>query len=250
YVGQSRFTYARAAFYLGTEITLGAMWYQYTVVKYDRTTKKYRRFADEHWSQQDYEQRSFDESAAESFEVVNPRCMEYCGAVHERETVAGNILYRGCLDLLDSAETQGYQAFKSRIDQSASQEPGAFRATFEDPVEFYAMIGGYQEFISGWDDAMNVSYTADSISGTSARRTEYNRMRKQAQDYSRMQAWFIGGIVINHIASAVDAALTARHNNRLLYEGEARWYDRLQVDGGLAFDAGRPRTHMSARLSF
>src|SRR5690606_17899325 len=252
YVGQSAFTYARAAFYLGTEITLGVMWYQYTVVKYDRKADAHRRLADTHWSQQDYEQRSFDEAPAEWFGLVNPRRVSYCDAVQERETAQGNNFYRGCMDLVDSSgETQNYQAFKSRyVDQASPEAAAAFRAAFANPVEFYALIGDYQEFISGWDDAVNVSYSADSISGTSARRAEYNRLRKQAQDYSRMQAWFIGGIVINHIASAVDAALTARYNNRMLYEGEARWYDRVQVDGGLAFDAGRPRTHMSARLSF
>lgn len=252
YVGQSPFTYARAAFYLGTEVTLGVMWYQYTVVKYDRKTKQYRRLANEHWSQGDYEQRAFDESAAEAFPFLNPRRTDYCDAVQERETAQGANLYRGCMDLVDSSgETTNYQAFKSRyVDPSTVEATAAFREAFASPIEFYALIGDYQEFLAGWDDAVNVSYSADSISGTSARRAEYNRMRKQAQDYSRMQAWFIGGIVINHIASAVDAALTARHNNRLLYEGEARWYDRVHVDGGLAFDGGRPRTHMSAQLSF
>lgn len=253
YVGQSAFNYARAAFYFGTEVTLGALWYQYTVVKYDRKTDQYRRFADQHWSQQTYEQRSFDESAPATFAKLNPRREAYCEAVQERESSSGNALYRGCVNILipDSAVTQGYLAFKNAYpDQPTLEETSAFRAGFADPVEFYALIGGYQEFISGWDDAVNVSYTADSISGTSANRDAYNRMRSKAQDYSRMQAWFIGGIVINHIASAVDAALTARYNNRLLYEGEARWYDRLKVDGGLAFQGGRPLTHMTARLSF
>lgn len=117
-------------------------------------------------------------------------------------------------------------------------------------MEFYALVGAYQEFIAGWDDAMSVAYSDSGITGESANRDVYNAMRRKAQDYSKMQAWFIGGLVLNHIASAVDAALTARHHNRVLYEGEARWYDRVNLDGGLAFDRGRPMTHLSARLSF
>lgn len=253
YVGQNAFNYGRAAFYLGTEITLGVLWYQYTVVKYDRKTAQYRRLADTAWSQQRYEQRAFDESAPETFAALNPRRNSYCDAVQERESSAGNALHRGCTNLLipDSTVTTSYQAFKNAYpDQPTPEATAAFREGFADPVEFYALIGGYQEFISGWNDAVNVSYTADSISGSSANRDAYNRMRNKAQEYSRMQAWFVGGIVLNHIASAVDAALTARYNNRVLYEGEARWYDRLKLDGGLAFDGGRPLTHMTARLSF
>jgi hypothetical protein len=265
YVGQSPYTYARAAVYFGTEVTLGLMWYQYTVVKYDRVTARYRRFADEHWSQGVYENKAFDESAVENFEVVNPRRQSFCDAVQERESVGGDIAYRGCLNLLDAdsaALSNNYTQFRTNTDDRAlfaapfgtgvanPDSVGRIRGRLADPVEFYALIGGYQEFIAGWEDAVNVIYSADSITGTSLQRDRYNAMREQAQDYSRMQAWFIGGLVINHIASAVDAALTARYNNRVLYEGEARWYDRVKMDGGLAFAAGRPRTHMTARLSF
>ena len=35
-----------------------------------------------------------------------------------------------------------------------------------------------------------------------------------------------------------------------LYEGEASWYDRIGVDGGMAFAGGRPFTRMTATLSF
>jgi hypothetical protein len=257
YVGQSTFNYARAAFYFGTEVTLGALWYQYAVVKYDREVKRYRRYADAHWSQGEYEEQMFQASPPAAFEVINPYRASYCDAVQHRDrgsqTEEG--LYHGCVDPMDSVAR--YSEFKSTYDDrnlfGAGANPdsvGKNRAKFADPVEFYALIGRYQEFIAGWDDATGVSYSDSAITGTSAHRDTYAAMRQKAQDYSRMQAWFIGGIVLNHIASAVDAALTARANNKRLYEGEARWYDRLHVDGGLAFEAGRPRTHMLAQISF
>jgi hypothetical protein len=55
YVGQSTFNYVRAGAYFATEVTLGVLWYQYTVVKYDREVARYRRLADEHWDQRAYE---------------------------------------------------------------------------------------------------------------------------------------------------------------------------------------------------
>jgi hypothetical protein len=262
YVGQTAFNYARAALYFGTEISLGVLWYEYTVVKYDREVKRYRRYADEHWSSGRYEDEAFAASATETFKDVNPYRTSYCETLVDRESASGAGLYRGCVNLLipDSAnQSSSYQNFRSTnpYDDKSYFAPtpnpeglGLVRAQFADPVEFYALIGSYQEFISGWDDATGVSYNDTTITGTSSTRDRYNAMRDKAQDYSRMQAWFIGGLVVNHIASAIDAALTARRNNRILYEGEARWYDNLGVNGGLAFEQGRPRTRMSAVLSF
>lgn len=250
YVGQSPYTYARAALYFGTEVTLGAMWYHYSSVKYDRETRRYKRFADQHWSQGAYEQRVFDErGVVDDFRAINPQRARYCESVTGRGAGAADSLYRWCEDPADNAN---YPNFRTGYDDRgwAADSIGRFRAGFHDAVEFYATIGKYQEFIAGWDDAVGVAYDATGISGTSANRDAYNAMRAKAQDYSRMQAWFIGGLVLNHIASAVDAALTARYHNRVLYEGEARWYDRMNLDGGLAFDRGRPMTHLSARLSF
>jgi len=250
YVGQSPYNYARAALYFGTEVTLGVMWYHYTVVKYDRQTSRYKRFADEHWSQGTYEQRVFDESGiVNDFRFINPLRASYCDAVTGRGAGAADSLYRWCEDPAGNVNYPNYRVGYDDRGWSADSV-GRFRETFNDPVEFYALIGKYQEFIAGWDDAMAVAYSDSGITGSSANRDAYNAMRRKAQDYSRMQAWFIGGMVLNHIASAVDAALTARHNNRVLYEGEARWYDRVNLDGGLAFDRGRPMTHLSARLSF
>jgi hypothetical protein len=262
YVGQSAFNYTRAALYFGTEIALGASWYHYTVVKYDRQVKRYRRHADTHWSQGAYEDAAFDASAAETFADNNPYRTVYCEAVVARGSGAGEALYRGCANLLvpDSASlSASYQNFRNDYDDSrwfgATPSPdsaGLRRAGFADPVEFYSLIGRYQEFVGGWDDVAGLAYGDSSIAGTSANRAAYAAMRGKAQDYSRMQAWFIGGIALNHIASAIDAALTARRNNKHLYEGEsqARWYDRIGVDGGLAFQGGQPLTRMTARLSF
>lgn len=261
YVGQSAFTYARAAVYFGTEVTLGAMWYQYSSVKYDRETKRYKRFANEHWSQGAYEQRVYDEqgsaSSVEAYSAINPQRTRYCEAVQDRTTATGQQLYQGCTNVLTltgegTPQETAYLNFKNAYDDRglSPDAVAGLREGFSNPVEFYTAIGKYQEFVAGWDDATGVAYSDAGIAGTSANRDAYNAMRAKARDYSRMQAWFIGGLVLNHITSAVDAALTARHHNRVLYEGEARWYDRMNLDGGLAFDRGRPMTHLTARLSF
>lgn len=256
YVGQSTFNYVRAAVYFGTEVTLGVLWYQFTVVKYDREVKRFRRLADEHWDQGTYEDEvaGLPQNDAVLFETLNPSRGVYCDAVQPGSPTSG--LNQGCREPYNTedAEVQSdYSTFRETMSDDTSAAARADRrADFPSPVNFYEAIGQHQEFIFGWSDASGDAYdlSDSTVTGTSAHRDRYNAIRQQAQDYSRMQAWFIGGIILNHIASAVDAALTARRFNRGLYEAEARWYDRVNLDGGLAFDAGNPRTHMTARLSF
>jgi hypothetical protein len=235
------------------------MWYQFSVVKYDRQVKRYQKHADEHFSVTRYEERIFQETPQPEaqFRALNPYRLSYCEAIQEDVSVQGQKLIRGCKEVYstDATVIADYQLFAGQYDDrfpgaDSAALRGAARANFVSPVEFYQLIGGYQEFVAGWDDATGVLYTDSLIAGTSDNRDAYNAMRRKAQDYSRMQAWFIGGIVLNHNATAVDAAHTARHNKKRLNGAEARWYDRTNIDGGLAFEQGRPRTYLAARLSF
>ena len=267
YIGQSTFNYVRAAAYFTADVTMGYMWYHYSVVKYDRKVKQYRKFADANWSQSAYESKITELAGVTDqslFTVLNPNRISYCGAVQSRETTTGNNNYLGCIEpYSDNTTTQ--QNYSSFVNTTLGDDPStasgladlrARRAGFPDDVSFYEMIGANQEFISGWDDwdFVDPGYdlTSDSAwTGTSAHRNTYNSMRQTAKDYSRMQTWFLGGIVLNHIASAVDAAITARRHNKVLYEqGDARWYDKVNLDGGMAMDLGRPRTYMTAYLTF
>jgi hypothetical protein len=279
YIGQSTFNYVRAAAYFTAEVTMGVLWYEYSVVKYDRKVKQYRSFADQHWSQASYESKITEViggggSSQSPFDLLNPGRTSYCSAVQSQGTTTGANNYAGCIEpYSDNATTQNnYSSFRNTAladDPSTPTGLAAIKArreAFPDPVAFYEMIGGNQEFLFGWSDVSadpslsaggtNPGYevlsdTAASWIGVSAYRDRYNAMRGTAKEYSRMQTWFLGGIVLNHIASAVDAALTARRHNRILYEdGGTGWIDRLHLDGGMAFEGGRPLTHMTAYLSF
>jgi len=263
YVGQNKFNYIRAAGYFAIDVLLGAFWYDYVVVKHDLEVRRYEHYADSNWSQTKYEDSiaayyGNNANVQPQFDQVNPSRAAYCGAV----TQAGNSDNQGCLSpyATDQTTQSDYQSFLANIQLNESSGNPAiihtFRAGFPDPAEFYNLIGQEQEFITGWKDAQGtggylpVSADSGSISGTSAERTQYLAMQALANRYSRMQAYFIGGIILNHIASALDAALTATANNRQLYQTNAMWYDHLHFDGGFAFDAGWPRTSLTASIYF
>lgn len=263
YIGQSKFNYIRAALYFTADVTMGYLWYDYSVVKYDKKVKQYRAFADQHWRQAAYEDKITEMVGTVTeqglFEQLNPSRASYCAAVQSDEG-PGADLVSGCTRVWSQQNQDdiNYTNFKETY---AGDVPGpatgARRAGFPGDVEFYEMIGRDQEFLYGWDDApadppsFVIAPPDTAWLGTSANRDRYNSMRQTAKDYSRMQTWFLGGIVLNHIASAVDAAITARRHNRVLYEdGGARWYDKVNLDGGMAMDLGRPRTYLTAYLSF
>ena len=142
------------------------------------------------------------------------------------------------------------------------------RAQFPNPHQFYEVIGKEQEFITGWKDADSV-YLGDSayyamgsdglplkdghgilVLATTAYQQTYIDMRAKANDYARMQAYFLGGMVINHIVSAIDAALAAHYHNLSLYETESNWYDRLRLDSRLAWDGYAPVPTVTASFTF
>jgi hypothetical protein len=257
YVGQSAFNYARAVAYLGTDVALGIFWYHYVVVKYDRKVKQYRGFADENWRQGKYEdsmQVVSDAVTSDQFKQINLFRESYCDAVQDQSSTAGNSLYQGCLD--PKANSAGYDLFRASHDDQNWQPDSvaAWRGKFPRLFDFYELIGKEQEFVAGWVDAQGVSYniSGDSItiSGTSELRDQYIGMRATANRYARMQAWFLGGIVVNHIVSALDAALSARHHNKALYQTETGLLDRMRLDGGLAFDGVWPRTRVAAIFTF
>ncbi len=258
YVGQSTLNYVRAAGYLGIDVALGIFWYHYVVVKQDAEVNKYQRFADANWSQSKYEDSIQANENNGSFATQNSFRSTYCEDVVQGGANGGLDL-QGCEDPV--VQSSGYSHFQNVVNShdygnvtpasAQSDSIHAWRANFPNSFSFYELIGKEQEFIAGWKDAQSVTYADSSeVSGTSAMRDQYVAMRATANRYARMQAWFLGGIVVNHIVSALDAALTARAHNMSLYQTETTWYDRLRFNSELGFDGAWPRTTVVATVSF
>jgi hypothetical protein len=271
YVGQNWFNYTRGAVYFMTDVVLAFGWHHYVVDRQDAQIAKYRKFADNNWTQTAYEDSlerqltsPFD---AEKFSVVNPHRQSYCDAVQNRETNKGNALYAGCTE----PQGTGYSAFKGEYDDETwggVDSISTRRAQFVNPHQFYEIIGKEVEFINGWKGPENIQqqdstfYVLDQdgiilkdaagkpLPATKASQQEYIQMRAKANDYARMQAYFLGGMVVNHIISALDAALTAHYHNKDLYQTEVRWYDRVHLDGGFAWQGYQPATAVTARVTF
>lgn len=248
YVGGSKFTYARGVIYLALEAGLWAGWYYNSVYKYDKQVDKYKKFADKHYSIGRYENAMYDLYNSLNDASEESRFVERYMSSRESfcEALYGNAGVRGCYTgkQLPYAEESAHKRFFGDKPQSLEKER---EDGFYESSEVYQIISG-STYVLGWDDVDSVALvgsldledpnSATVSLGKSDNRSKYRDMRSRANELADMQAWFIGGLILNHLVSAIDAAFTANSHNKSLYEEDLSWYDRLHFDSGLSFFNG------------
>lgn len=281
YVGH----WARGAAYITLDAGMALGWWYYGIHKSDLKMTQARDYADAHWKQSKYESQYkalYDGSGKDStvgsvLKTINPSRESYCASVYG----TGNVTYDACAEIRpDSSVNNSYNLHweASRFDLSTSAAANSqHRAAFSNSETFYSLIGQENEFVRGWDDVspsdneasaaggLYASIKADYYDnlvdgnvdtkpvanpfGTSTAQGVYMSMRQKSNDYAKMKTWFLGGIILNHLISAVDAAFLAQSSNRSLYDMESRWYDGIQLWGGLAW-TGTPTTQAMAWIRF
>ena len=256
YVGGSTFTYVRGGVYLALEAALWGGWAYFSVYKYNDQVRKYKKFAKEHYSIGRYEAgmrelygQLSDETEESRFETRYMNSREsFCEAIY------GNASASGCYTV-----GKLFYNDKGHYDRFSVGNPSSLEDEIENVGSFYDASALYQQvsdksYVLGWDDveepaiAMNLELEDDEPSdgivplAKSEHMDEYRSMRGKANDYADMQVWFFGGLILNHIISAVDAAFTANAHNKTLYSEELSWYDRLHFDSYVnifnGFDVG------------
>ena len=256
YVGGSTFTNVRGGIYLALEAALWGSWYYFSVYKYDEQVKDYKKFAKRHYSIGRYEagmRELFDQLSDDSEESrFESRYMgsreNFCEAIY------GNASASGCY-----TGDRLFRNDQAHFDRFSVTNPVSLEEEIENVGSFYDGATVYQQiadksYVLGWDDvespavAMTLELDVDEPSdgivplASSYNMKEYRSMRSKANDYADMQVWFFGGLILNHIVSAVDAALTANAHNRTLYSEELTWFDRLHFDSYVkpfnGFDVG------------
>lgn len=279
YVG----AWGKMALFAAAEIGLGVGWYQVAVVASREKAREAERFAAKHWRQEKYERqwlRLFADTSASGFssngrQGLAPNRESYCASLYLDENPSN---YQACIEAPTSASTHFGQFAKGDVhsdptDSETWSEDQVldFRANnIKDRDRFHDLIGRYAEFTGGWEDALDTVSTAglkiyfnlmtERVSdpsivlpsdpwGTSRQRLEYLSLRQRSDDLARTQKWFLGGMVLNHVVAAVDAALQATRMNRKLLKLETSWVDRLEVEGGMAI-APRMSTHATLAWRF
>lgn len=247
YVGGSTFTYARGVVYLALEAALWGSWYYYSVYKYDKQVDKYKDFAKKHYSIGRYEREMRDLYNADGLNYESEFRRRYLGSRESFcEGIFGDATRHGCYDR-DKLYHNDVDYVNDFVADPKSLGEEMKTVKMDDASEVYQLIAD-NAYVLGWDDVEDPAVaTALDLEdpnsatvglGKSARQKEYRSLRSKANDYADMQAWFFGGLILNHIVSAVDALFTANAHNKTLYEEDLSWYDHLHFDSGVSFVDG------------
>lgn len=246
YTGGTKFTTIRGAVYLALEAGLWGGWYYYSVYKYGKQVKKYKDYAKEHYSIGRYERAMrdlYDADGAKYSEVFRSRYLgsreSFCEAIY------GDAKARGCYSANLYTNDAGYM--NDFVNKPVALEDEMKKVKFDNANEVYSLIAG-DAYVLGWDVVSNtkkaseldlVDPNASTVSlASSEAQKEYRSLRNKANGYADMQAWFFGGLILNHVLSAVDAALTANAYNKTLYQEDLSWYDHIHLDGGFSWVDG------------
>ncbi|GHV16838.1 hypothetical protein AGMMS49938_17200 [Fibrobacterales bacterium] len=216
----------RGAFYIAEEIALISGLYYKSVYKYDKQVSKYEKFAKNNFSIGKYEEAMnaiFVDEYKDNFQSLYGGVREdYCRAIYSG-TLGGTgskcISFQTANDFYKNNYIDGMRLYNGSA--------------------YYRLITD-ESFVLGWSDAVpdilaESNYQTENPVyiplGASATQDEYRSLRKKANELADYQAIFLGAIILNHIVSAVDAALSARANNNALYEEKVSILDRVRPFG-------------------
>jgi hypothetical protein len=83
--------------------------------------------------------------------------------------------------------------------------------------DFYENIGKYDQFVAGWDDALNEWYIVEKEVGNfieiiiqTPHRNSYLNQRKDSNDFLKLANFALTTIIFNHVFSALDAWIYSR----------------------------------------
>lgn len=249
YVGGTTATYVRGGVYLALEVLLWSNWAYFSIHKYNEQVKKYKNFAKEHYSIGRFERtmRDLYETDADLYgSEFNNRYMgtrkSFCEALYGSAD-HGGCYHENALFFDDYVHSSNFVSkYDHNKDITLGEEIKNVKG-FNNESEVFQLISE-GSYVLGWDDAQAAVASSLNLGdpnsetvplGESERLKKYRSMRSDANGYADMQVWFIGGIILNHIVSAVDAALTANAHNKVLYEEDVSWLDRLHFDSGVSF---------------
>jgi hypothetical protein len=84
--------------------------------------------------------------------------------------------------------------------------------------QYYELIGKYFQFAPGWDDySYEPNADPETVMPEDAQFYYYAGIHADANDYLRKSSWAGAFVIVNHFASAVEAAVSAKMHNMSLH---------------------------------
>jgi hypothetical protein len=211
YVGDN---YWRGAIFTALEVGLWAErmhWYG----RGDDSTKAFWSFSDSHWSPDRYTDYLDSVLVGHGFAKIDRSAG--LGAIHAAEDTLNNLSVFGT--------DPSVKNFTHHLPEHGSQQ-------------YYELISKYWQFTKGWDDSI------DQNPANSSNDMRAAIMRENMNHQYEVGDFFLYGVLLNHVLSAIDASLVAHdHNASLRLQGSLERVPYL--DGAMGYV---PTAHL--RYSF
>lgn len=244
YIGNSTGTRVRGALYLTAEAALFFSWWKWGVNAYNEKIDEARSWSKAHYDNTTNETRlralykeAVNADADQEFKSINLSHREqWCQALYSSNDERARSV---CSAL-------GNQDFDNHL---ANLEAPDFSPYDRNSYELLLETG---DLVLGWEDTetMSVTYSTALSSLVSPQQEKYRSLRSDANRAAELQTLFIGGIIFNHILSAVDAALTAHFHNQKLYERNASAATQIRFYGGSFVNGGELENRISMAVLF
>ncbi|MDR3012736.1 MAG: hypothetical protein LBU70_05950, partial [Chitinispirillales bacterium] len=244
--------YTKAAAFGSVELaTIGVALYLHRAGR-TRRNDAYR-FADENFSvdnlrnyhrqlKEEFERRFTDEEGVIDFDVSAfiPHYDDFFDAA-----ASGRMQYS---IIGDATFAPGWMDNEPHLDQILQAEG--------DGIFHHGQHGSYRLFAPGIEETfflitriVDGAASNERILGFSNRQVEYNDMIQRANNYSDAVNYALYALLVNHIASAIDAGFTARaHNRRLL--GKESMLSRISVEQHYVFTGSEVSPGLALRVKF
>ncbi len=190
--------YTKSLLFFGAEVALIA----YAMINDDRGDKKtaeFQQYAEAHWSPLRYA-RWIERHGVADYGPNLPQAMDYAK-----------------VSAFDFSQINAWE----RGDYGAHKEGFSHTLPEFRSQQYYELIGKYHQFKFGWDTYPDVNNDGipDSDGGVTdnmipQQLKDYAEERGKANDYYYAASFAVSVLVINHVASAVDAFLSTKNFNK------------------------------------
>lgn len=208
-------SYVKAALFFAVEATSWSLAYSYNK-KGNNQTAAYQDYANQHWSAVRYVNWTIDHLNQLNSNIPNDqqyyidRIYSNWGGADDRPTPDE------CGPPFDCINWPGLNEMERAV---ANGVTNGYTHTlpYYGEQQYYELIGKYDQFYSGWDDANPTLNPSDYDPPSDSRFVQYSRMRADANAQYDVASTWVKVALINHILSAIDAYWSATQYNRSLH---------------------------------
>lgn len=226
YVGGTS-NWVRAALYLGAEAGLWGTWYQYSIAGLQDYQDKAKALEKAQWSDSLYENLNY--KLRQSAKAQNPQWAQTFAKRYQESPSRTE----WCFALFGSNDN--LPDFNQCVNQDAAEFGSSylpkvsnsnFKAFY--PNNHSSMIA-QADMVWGWRDAsgprtleeLKLDAATKTALGQSQSQNVYSGYLDQIKKRREMSSTLLGAIAINHLVSAIDAAISAKYHNRGLYQSKS-----------------------------